>query len=524
MKKIAGIVLSTAMLATALSGCGGKTTGKVQSDMPTGEISYPIETEETLSYWVRLSPNVSNSIQNFGDSEFAKEYMRQTGIKVTYQHPPAGEEKQSLNLLIASGDFPDIIETNWLDENPAMQIEDEVILPLNDYIENYSPYLKKYLEENPDVDKQIKTDDGKYYVYPFIRSDEKLRATAGFLIRHDWLEELGLSMPETMEEWETVLTAFKNKGDLPLGMNMASLTWFMGGYGVGPGMYVNNDGKVVYGQATEAYKQFLTDMNRWYQNGLIDKNAAVLDDKLIRTSILNHKTGATFGAGGGMLGVLLNAKKGSGEKFDLGAAPFPTTQKGTKPEFGNKQLAYSPMNGAAISAQAKNPALAARFLDYSYGEKGYMLNNFGIEGVSYEMVDGQPKYTELITNNPDGLAIGQVMPLYFRASTEGPLVQDVRYIEQYYTEPAQKEALNVWSDCNHDKHLMPQVTLTEEESNEYSKLYTAIETYVSEMMVKFITGEEPIENYQKYLDTLQSMNIDRAVEIQQAALDRFKTR
>ena len=161
---------------------------------------------------------------------------------------------------------------------------------------------------------------------------------------------------------------------------------------------------------------------------------------------------------------------------------------------------------------------------HKYGEEGYMLNNFGIEGVSYEMVDGYPKYTDVITNNPDGLAIGQAMPLYFRASTEGPLVQDVRYIEQYYAEPAQKEALDVWSNCNHDAHIMPQITLTEDEGNEYSKLMTAIGTYVSEMMVKFIVGEEPIENFDKYIETLKGMNIDRAIEIQQAALDRFNAR
>lgn len=524
MKKLVGIVLSVAMLTTALAGCGGGTeTGKINSDMPTGEITYPIDTQEKLSYWVRLSGNVSTSIQNYAESEFAKAYMEKTGINVEYQHPAAGEEKQSLNLLIASGELPDIIETTWLDENPAMQIEDEVIIALNDCIDNYSPYLKKYLSENPEIDKQIKTDSGQYYVYPFIRGDEKLRATSGFIIRRDWLKELGLEMPETIEDWEKVITAFKSKGEMPLGLSMGGLTQFLGGYGIGANMYVN-DGKVQYGQIKEEYKQFLTDMKRWYDNGLIDKNAAVLDGKLINTNVLNHKTGVLFGAGGGSLGVLLNAKKGSGEQFDLGPAPFPTTEKGVKPEFGNKQLEYSPINGAAITAQAKNPALAARFLDYSYGEEGYMLNNFGIEGVSYEMVDGYPKYTDVITNNPDGLAIGQAMPLYFRASTEGPLVQDVRYIEQYYAEPAQKEALEVWSNCNHDAHIMPQVTLTEDEANEYSKLMTAIGTYVSEMMVKFIVGEEPIENFDKYIETLKGMNVDRAIEIQQAALDRFNAR
>ena len=75
-----------------------------------------------------------------------------------------------------------------------------------------------------------------------------------------------------------------------------------------------------------------------------------------------------------------------------------------------------------------------------------MLNNFGIEGESYEMVNGEPKYTELITNNPDKLPMAQILTMYVRATGEAPFIQDPRYIEQYYQLDSQQKALGIWGD------------------------------------------------------------------------------
>lgn len=71
--------------------------------------------------------------------------------------------------------------------------------------------MKAYLEANPEIDKSVKTDDGSYYVYPFIRGDKSLTAYQGLYIRQDWLSELGLSMPETIDEWTNVLIAVQRK-------------------------------------------------------------------------------------------------------------------------------------------------------------------------------------------------------------------------------------------------------------------------------------------------------------------------
>lgn len=527
LKKSACVILGAGIIAASVSGCGGNDVGKTAqsqtSDLPKGEISYPIETDTTLTYWVRLAASLGTSVKNFGETPFAQEYMKRTGIKVEYQHPAQGQEREALNLLVASNDLPDIIESNWLERDPDSVIAKGTIRSLNSYFD-YSPNLKKYLEENPDIDKAVKTDTGNYYVYPFIRDDEKLLSTAGLILRSDWLREAGLEVPETIDEWDQVLAAFKEKCDSPLAMTVDGLYRYLPAYNLDPEFIIDDSGEIVYGSIQPAFKDWLTKMNEWYQKGYIDKNFAILDTKLINANMLDGNSGVVFGAGGGSMGMYLNAKKDTDPTYDLAAAPFPAPAKGVRPMFGNKQPTYSPLNGGAITGKCEVPELAARFLDYSYSEEGYMLNNFGIEGESYVMEDGYPKYTEVITNNPDGLSMAQAMPLYIRAANEGPFVQDVRYIEQYYSLPQQQNALDVWSANDHEKHVMPQLTLTQDETNQYSRIMSDITTYRDESVVAFILGTKPIDEFDAYVEQIKSLGIDQATEIQKNAYDRFQKR
>ena len=522
-KRVICTLASIALIFGSLSGCKKEDNTAPVSDAPKGEISYPIETDVTLKYWVRLHGALGTSVKNYGETPFAKEYMKRTGINVTYLHPAQGQDTEVLNLLIASGDLPDIIESDWLSRDPDSSIAKNTIINLTEYFSDYSPNLKKYLSENQDIDMAIRTDTGNYYVYPFIRGDEKLLSTSGFMLRNDWLSDLGLSVPETLPEWETVLEAFKTKCETPLALNHGGLNSFLSAYDLSVDFFIE-DNKIVYGSTNEKFKDFLAKMNEWYQKGYIDKNFAILDGKIMNANILEGKSGITVGAGGGGIGTYLNAMKDKDPTFDLAATVFPTMEKGQRAQFGAKQLKYSPMNGAAITGKSKNREIAARFLDYSYSEDGYMLNNFGIEGESYEMIDEYPTYTELITKNPNGLAMSMALPLYVRSANEGPFVQDKRYIEQYYQLDQQKNALEVWSKNDHEKHIVPQITLTQAETSEFSKIMSEIRTYRDEMIISFILGTKPIDEFSDYVEKINSLKLDRAIEIEQAAYDRYLNR
>lgn len=524
-KGIAGI-LTAATLTMALAGCG---QNKQQEAVNFEFESYPIQTDATLSYWLALNSNVSSVSEDLGKTPFAQELEKQTGVHVKFIHPPLGQELDQLNILLASENLPDIIENNWYDfaGGPIKALQDDFIIDLTDVIAKDSPNLVKYLEEHPEVNKMVKTDDSRYYVYPFIRDDEKLLIMLGIVVRQDWLDELGLDMPETIDEWHTVLTAFKEKkgAQAPLSYqpNMLTFGGFIGAYGILKGFTVE-DGKVIYGPADPRYKEFLTTFAQWYKEGLIDTDIANVDSKAQDATVLNGRTGVTYGYAGSGLGRWSQAIQEKDPKAKLVSAPNVAAKKGETPKIGYKDMQYSPQGGAAITTSCKNVSLAARFLDYGYSEEGRKLFNFGIEGESYNMVDGYPTYTDKIMNNPDGLSIGSAMGQYCRANYHGPFIQAKEYVEQYYTTQEQKDALVVWGNSEAEKYNLPKIIFTPEESSEVANILNNITTYVDEKTVRYIIGLEDLSTFDSYIEELKNFGLDRMLELYQGAYERYLKR
>ncbi len=508
LKKILVLVCISALVLTAVA-CGSEEKG-------TGE--------NALSYWVPLNPNAAMSVSNYGDTPFAKELQERTGIKIEYQHPAQGSEDEKFNLLFM-GELPDIIEYNWSDGypgGPSKALADGVIQELD--IKAKAPNLYAYLQAHPEVDKMIKTDEGKYYAFPFIRGERSLQTSAGIMIRKDWLDDLGLTVPETIDEWETVLKAFKEQkgAEYPLCYRTYVEMWgaFSGAYGIADTIYVDN-GEVKYGAIENGYKDYLTTMNSWYKKGYMPVDFATMDSTLIDSYMLNGKSGVMIGSVGSGLGRLMAAAEEEG--YELVAAPYPTLTKGQKPEFGQMDQLV-PGTVVAISRDCKDVDLAMKLLDYGYSEEGQMFFNFGIEGESYNMVDGYPTYAEVITANPEGLSMSAAMARYIQAYSAGPFVQDARYMEQYASLPQQKDAVQTWSNTNMEAHLLPKISLLPEEMDEMSKKITSVNSYKDEMLVKFITGDESISNFDNFVAGLKERGIVEYLELMQDAYDRYIAR
>lgn len=548
------VMLSTFMAAGMLTGCGGESgqqAGNVQSSTGSSaqqsssgekqestqgeaaEFTYPMSNGATLTYWCDLNQNVSANFSNLGDTPFGKEWQKETGVTIEFQHPPANQGNEQFSLLLADGDLPDLMEYSWMSYpgGPEKAIQDGNIYELTDIINNYCPNLRKYLDENPEIDRMIKTDEGHYYCFPFIRGDDKLCNTIGLMLRQDWLEELNLEVPTTIDEWHDVLVAFRDKkgASAPLSWEytMGSLTSanpFMYAYGTSRDFYLGSDGKVHFGPAEEGYKQYLTLFKQWYDEKLIDQDLATLALDQVSAKMTSGDAGASIGWAGSRMGTWINAAVKTDPDYMLVAAPYPTLKKGDTPQMGQIDNRYPNQASVAITTSCKDVETAARLMDYAYGEAGHMLFNFGIEGESYEMVDGYPTYTDKILNNPDGWSVAQAMSAYIRGNYNGPFVQDLRYLEQYYTIDTQKETNKVWGATNAAKYKVPPITPTTEESKEYSTIMNEINTYRDEMTLKFIFGDESLDNFDNYVETMKGLGLDRALEIQNAALERYNSR
>ena len=511
--KKAAIAAAALGSVIALTACGGNKPATTSNS-----------TE--INYWIPLSGNASQIVTNLAETPLAQKLMEKFDCTIKYQHPAQGQDGEKFNLLVASGDLPDIIEYKWMTAyqgGPQKAIADGVVYPLD--IEKDAPNLYAYAKENPNVDKMMKTDDGQYFGYPFIRGDQYLLTSAGIVIREDWLQDLGLAMPETLDDWTNVLREFKAKKSTgaPIGSSLTGAInqgAFVSAFGIHDGFYLDN-GKVVYGPMDDRYKDFLMFMNEWYKEGLIDQDYASPNAASAQSNMLNGVNGVAFASCGSGIGKWMAAATEEG--FSVTGAKNPVKTKGDVPMYGNYQ---NPVTGtfAVISMDAENKELCAKLLDFGYSEEGRMLFNFGVEGESYNMVDGYPTYTEDITKNADGLSMAVSLARYALSQDTGAFIQDKRYMEQYAQLPQQKAALVNWMDTDMKDHLMPNVSLTLEQQNELSTVVENINTYKTEMISKFIMGAESLDKFDEFRDQLVARGLDKYLEYQQQAYDRFMAR
>jgi putative aldouronate transport system substrate-binding protein len=535
---LSAILLTSIVIAGCSQNTGNQpeasNTPKEQTPPATAQgPAYPIKTTETITSWEQLNNNAITFYPNLADTPFGKTLAEKTGVQVKYIHPNDQQLREQFNLMIASNELPDTIEYDWTGRGsgsypggPEKAIQDKVILPLNDLIDKHAPNLKKKLEADKELDKMVKTDSGKYYVFPMIRNPSGL-VFRGPIIRKDWLDDLGLPMPTTIDEWETTLKAFRDKkgAKAPLSVtyqngNFEIRDAFIGAYKTSNNFYIDDAGKVRYGPIDPQYKDALALFRKWYEEGLFDKDFALTDGKALDNKILTGQTGATVHLLSGGVGKWMDAMKGKDPKFELAGAPYPTLKKGEKPFIGQLDFKYNPGPSKAITTAAKNPELVAKWLDYAYSEEGGLLFNFGVEGESFKMVNGTPVYTDLITKN-EKYTLQQMVSQYTKPN--GPYEADER--RNWNTHKQQDEAVKAWMNTDAAKHTMPGfLTPTIEESKELGKIIADVANYKEEMFAKFIFGKEPLDKFDEYVQQIKKLNIDRAVEIYQAALDRYNKR
>ncbi|MCD8222811.1 MAG: extracellular solute-binding protein [Clostridiales bacterium] len=498
-------------------------TGEAESDKPYAGTK--------LTWWTKLNANVSATYPNLGDTPWAQYVQEQTGIEIEFIHPTVGSETEEFSIMVASGEYPDIIEHTWTTYagGPGAAISDGVIINLDDVMANNAPNFSKLMAEHPDVDKMVKTSGGSYYCFPFLRGldqPNKTQFSAGILVRKDVLDELGLEIPETIEEWDTVLRAYKEAGfEVPFTTRSEWMkdVWSPGFDSWGD-FYVE-DGVVKNGLIEDNRKEFLTQMNAWYEEGLIDRDYLVADKSSNQTSFTTGKSAAVyapFGQGLGQYTQIMNEADPSITEEDIRGTVPVTSTKGKNAKFSKMNQVYDKSGtSAAISTQCENVEAAAYLLDWMFSEQGNLCCNYGIEGLTFEMVDGVPTYTDVIMNNPDGMSVANALAAYTRASTSGVCVQEEGYIEQYYEQDNQKEALDLCMKTDMGEHFFPPTSVTEENSEQYADIMSNVKTLSDEMEAQFISGSVSLDEWDSYVQQLKDFGIEDAIAMMQEAYDIY---
>ena len=346
------------------------------------------------------------------------------------------------------------------------------------------------------------------------------------------MDALDLSSPETYEELHHVLLSMKDayQPAQPLRLLNTGFTDYnnlCSGYGISLGSTAPNngfyqvDGEIHYGPLEAGFTDYLTMLHQWYQEGVITPAFLDAADPTANSYLGDISTGD---CGAFFLPLDAYTTLSNMCSFPLAPAMDPVSASGDMTHLAPAPATIVWGPGYSVSTACTEPALAVQMLDWLYSEEAQLLGGYGTEGESYTVVDGQPVYTDLVLNNPDGLSATQAIAGYARACYNGPFVQAEEYAEQYYTTQEQKDAIAIWSDTNMGEYVIPPVTATPDEAKEIASYMAEITTYRDQETIKFIYGDRSFDEWDDYVAAIEKMGLARVLELKEASLERYKNR
>lgn len=492
-------------------------------------VSLPI-TEEDVTYevWMAAPGTISQVDDLANTNETYAELQARTGVKITFLMGNFFTQSDDFNLMAAANSLPAVMSgaANLYNGGPDSAIEEELFINLLDY-EEYMPNYMKLITSREGLYEDVTTPEGNMVAfYSLYDYDKYGLGDKGYLIRQDWLDELGLDTPKTYDQLHEVLTCFKeNKGAnsafvLPTsGMN----DFVMGGFGVGPTFYVE-DGTIKFGPMEDSFKEYLELMNQWYSEGLIYKDYYNYENEIMfdGTDMIGSGQVALYY---NETGTMTAYAEYSNDDSFLVKALAPVGKTEDDPIYMTEFTpTYVDNSRWTITTNCENPELIIQFADYCYTLEGIELVNYGVEGVTYEYVDGEPQFTDLIMNNPDGYAYRDAVALHV-IDGMGSVYNPLRGASGYTD--LQLSSWDDWTDANLDysKALPSDEMLNVEEKSQYAATYSDIETFLSEAITKYIIGDFSFDSYDTdFVAKLETMGVQECIDLYQAAYDRYMSK
>jgi putative aldouronate transport system substrate-binding protein len=517
MKKIFFVVIGALLIALPLCARGrqaGSTGGGAQAGnsltVACLEGWYPaVSINDNLSVW--------------------QEIEKRTGIHINWQ--ASSDYDTAMQPVIASGSrLPDImlIPPSWGNSGVYKLGVDGVILPLDDLITKDAPDIQKLFRENPALKAAVTAPDGKIYsICDAPMFVNNMVVQEALFLRQDWLDKLGLGVPVTLDDWYRVLTAFKNRDpngngqrdEIPFGSgNVLGAGAALGSaFGLpvgGTEWWYDNSGRVFYVYTSPQYREFLQTMSQWYREGLLDPELSRQEpnfQSLVATNVVGSFSTLServfqyngFVSGSGVSGV-----------NHVLVAP-PRTPDGSNPAILKRDSTWSHYG---ITKDSRNPDLAMQWINFVYGsDEGVTLNEWGIEGLSYRVVNGKKEYTDFVLKNPDGLdpynalrSLGASDTILVRTPAEvygalnlgSPAIPFGEMLLPYRVEP------------------FPPIMLSDENQAVVDRINPDISTYSNETRLKFLIGEIPLSEWDNYVRTINSMGLAEIQRVRQWQYDR----
>lgn len=503
----------------------------------TNELSLPISEDGTeltmLTTAVNLMGDLGNlGINNYNDFEYMQKLEELTGVHVETNEVNFFTASEQYNVILASGDYPDLIKNlgSYYSTGLSGALSDDIILNLTDDLSEYAPNYNHLIHSNPGETRYYLTDG---MVLQFMGTYDSYINNQGLVLRKDWLEACGLDVPETYDELHDVLAAFKDKyncstaiymnknctiTNLTEGYNVAAYNVSGSGGNGGSGAalpYFVEDGVVKCSFLEDGYRDYLTMLHDWYEEGLMDSDFVSIEYDPFSSYLSGQITSD-------QMGVWCT----SGEGIDNYTVPVvcmasPVQNKGDKQHLTEMTLAPADdITAISISSACEDPEIAMAWLDYWFSEDGIAFYNFGLEGADYTLDENNtPKFTDAVVNNEFGLSASNYMRCRCAFGTMPSLM--LRYRSAYLNSDLVNEAWDVWtSNLDGTMAISSNVTMTTEQKEAESYKASDIMTYANQMISQFANGDIDIDaQWDTFISNLKDMGIDECIKLEQAAYD-----
>lgn len=375
-----GRLLLLIMLAAAmmLSACSG---GDKEAEGTNAAASQNGGTGDSMKVSISMFDRgqVSSDEGTYEDNRWVKWIREQSGIDVTIVPVPRNESQNTLNVMIASNQAPDLI---WEFDRAYIGklVSQGVLQPVDEYIEQYSTSYKKYLEENPELKAHLTFDDGKMYA---VATKRPITAVAnhGMWIRQDWLDEVGLEKPKTVEELIQVAQAFKerypdstpivgpNAVDIYGALNAAmNFQWYL------------EDGQMKYGATLDRFRDAMALEKGLFDLGLVDKEYFTDSNNQRANQLWTTGRAGIWMSQWSSGQVELMLKDLLANVPDANPVPLESVET-VNGKYGLYQEAI-PHIFVAFNKEMKDPEAAVKYLDWIVDQGWFTLMN-GEEGVHY---------------------------------------------------------------------------------------------------------------------------------------------
>lgn len=512
--------------------------------------TFPIaKTKTKLSLLMAQDPLV----EDYETNSFTKWVEDRCNIDLEFEILPAADSGDKLAIMISSNQtLPDVVNMGLNIVTTYKYGSGGAFVPLNDYYETQSYYIKQQLQKYPETDiiRYTQTPDGKLYSIPSYYKENHSEVRWKYWINTHWLNKLGLEMPTTTDDLYTVLKAFKERD--PNGNNKADEYGIVGSTGGGSGgdtqdptvflmnafIYNDNgnnliveDDKVTVSYITDAWREGLRYMNRLCKEKLLDPISFTQDNSQLR-AMVDNPDDCIVGCFSFMSITLLPVATSPYQDYYDALMPL-------KGPDGVQLTTFNPTvptNRWFITRNCSNPVLAFRVGDSFFNEEAFLRGRFGVEGEHWSrpaeddisVYDGvKPMYVQDVniwTLSQNDHWRNNTPAFTYDAMQAGvwPKNEDGTRDPRYYSRRIALAVMEYEKYKPKEGTFVPLLYFNEQELNEISEIQSTLNTYVKECKIRFIMGDLDIDNdWDSYLEEINRIGLDKFLEACQTVYERM---